>query len=118
MSLVKQIVVCAVLLAGAAAGWFAYRNPEAVGLAGAATTSDQTANGGSAQPGASARIPGVPGAGGAMNVITAPVEASQNTETAVALGTAKAARSVTLYPQVTGLVTEVLFTPGEAVAAG
>ena len=36
----------------------------------------------------------------------------------MALGTAKAARSVTLYPQVTGIVTEVLFRPGEPVEAG
>ena len=35
----------------------------------------------------------------------------------MALGTAKAVRSVTLYPQVTGMVTEILFKPGQAVEA-
>ena len=36
----------------------------------------------------------------------------------MALGTVKAARSVTLYPQVMGIVTEILFTPGRPVTAG
>ena len=36
----------------------------------------------------------------------------------MALGTAKAARSVTLYPQVTGVVADITFKPGQAVEAG
>jgi RND family efflux transporter MFP subunit len=57
------------------------------------------------------------GAGGAVNVITAPVATDQAGETLTALGTAKAARSVTIFPQVTGIVEEIAFTPGGPVDA-
>jgi RND family efflux transporter MFP subunit len=114
MPLLKQLLVCVLLVAAAAAGWLTYNNPEMVGLAreSAADTAPGQARGGGD------RVPGLMGPGGAVNVITAPVEVDSAGETAVALGTAKAARSVTLFPEVTGMVAEVLFTPAAAVAEG
>lgn len=116
MSLFKQVLLSLILVAVAGAGWYAYRNPAAVGLAGESAgepgqAARSTASGGN-------RIPGLIGQGGAVNVITQPVETDQGGQTVTALGTAKAARSVTLYPQVTGIVTDVPFRPGEVVEAG
>jgi RND family efflux transporter MFP subunit len=107
----KQLVVCVLVAILAGAGWYAYRNPYAVGLA-----RERPASAG-APAGAAGRIPGLL-SGGAVNVITASVETNEGGETIVALGTAKAARSVKIFPQVTGMVTELLFTPGQEVAAG
>ncbi|MBA3518955.1 MAG: efflux RND transporter periplasmic adaptor subunit [Rhizobiales bacterium] len=132
MSFFKQLVICLVLVAGAGAGWYVYQNPQITGLAretaegpGAAGGRGPTvAGGGERGPGAGSRgfganrIPGLMGGGGAVNVITAPVETDAGGETVVALGTARAARSVTLFPQVTGVVTEILFRPGQAIDEG
>jgi RND family efflux transporter MFP subunit len=118
MSLLKQALVCLVLVAAAAAGWYVYQRPELVGLAaadGAATAATPGRPGGA---GGGNRIPGLIGGGGALNVITAPVETDAGGETVMALGTAKAARSVTIFPQVSGIVTEVAFIPGQPVEAG
>jgi RND family efflux transporter MFP subunit len=112
MSPLKQLVVCSLLALVAAGGWYVYQNPQMVGLA-RETPASEGQGGGRAN-----RIPGLTGAGGAVNVIAAPVAIDQGGETVTALGTAKAARSVTLYPQVTGVVTEVLFSAGEELEAG
>ncbi len=63
------------------------------------------------------RIPGLIG-GGAVNVVTAQVESDTLGDTVMSLGTAKATRSVTLYPEVSGTVAEVDVVPGKTVAAG
>jgi RND family efflux transporter MFP subunit len=60
----------------------------------------------------------MPGAGGATNVITAAVGTDAEGEAVTALGTAAAAQSVTLFPEVSGIVADVSFEPGEAVQAG
>jgi RND family efflux transporter MFP subunit len=125
MSLLKQAVLCLVLFAAAGAGWYLYQNPEMAGLAREASSGREAGAGAQAAgqaPGRPAgggnRIPGLMSGGGVVNVITAPVETDAGGETITALGTAEAVRSVTLFPQVTGIVTEVLFTPGQAVSAG
>ena len=51
-------------------------------------------------------------------VVTAPVEIDSTGTEIRAIGTAQAAKAVTLYPQVTGVVAKIAFTPGGAVAAG
>lgn len=112
MSLPKQILLCLVLLAIAAGGWYVYRSPDMIGLALESASEDGPAAGGGN------RIPGLLGAGGAVNVVTTPVVMNEGGETIIALGTAKAVRSVTLFPQVTGVVTEILFHAGERVEAG
>jgi RND family efflux transporter MFP subunit len=110
----KQIVACLLLAVVAGAAWYAYQSPQSIGLAREQAGSPGEGTAAATGP---SRIPGLMG-GGAVNVITAPVETDQGGETIVALGTAKAARSVTIFPQVTGMVTELLFTPGQEVQAG
>src|SRR5687768_12049265 len=110
----KQIFACLLFAVVAGAAWYAYQNPQSIGLAREEAGSPGQ---GTAAASGQSRIPGLMG-GGAVNVITAPVETDQGGETIVALGTAKAARSVTIFPQVTGMVVELLFTPGEEVEAG
>ena len=113
MSLFKQVLLCLVIIAIGAVGWYVYQNPSMVGLARETAGGDGEA----ALRGAPGRIPGVI-ADGAVNVVTAPVETDQGGETIRAVGTAEAIRSVTVFPQVTGIVSEVAFTPGEPVEAG
>lgn len=110
MSLFRQALFSAVLIAALAAGWYVYQNP---GIVGVARESAGEQPGGRATAGS--RIPGLLGRGGAVNVITAEVETDPGGEAVVALGTAKAARSVAVYPQVTGIVTDILFRPGGEV---
>lgn len=120
MSLVKQALLCVVLIALAAGGWYAWQNPQMVGMARESAGGESAASQGdaSARTGGGVRIPGVLGPGGELNVITAKVENDPGGDRVTALGTAKAVRSITLFPQVTGVVTEVLFTPGQIVEAG
>ncbi len=122
MSPLKQVALSLLLVAAAGAGWYVYSNPAFVGLAQgtAADTAERTGPpGAAAQPGRGGnRIPGLIGRGRGVNVIAASVEVDAGGETVMALGTAKAVRSVTIYPQVTGIVSDVLFRPGSAVAAG
>ncbi len=114
MSFFKQAILVLLLVAVAGAGWYVYRNPGVVGLAGEST--EAAARGGA--PGAAGnRIPGLLNRGRAVNVVTAAVEMDPGGETVVALGTAKAARSVAIYPQVTGVVSDVPFRPGDEVEA-
>ena len=113
MSIWKQAILCLVLVVAAATGWYAYRNPDVVGLA----REGAGESGGRQAEGRENRIPGLIG-GGAVNVVTAPVEADASGDTVMALGTVKALHSVTVFPQVSGVVDKILFTPGQAVEAG
>lgn len=112
MSPAKQATFSLLLVVLAAAGWYVYEHPGMVGMAredaGASGVEDSGSN----------RIPGLLGEGRAVNVVTAAVQADASGERVVAVGSAKAAQSVTIFPQVTGIVTKVLFSPGEAVEAG
>lgn len=112
MSVLKQVLVCLVLLAGAGAAWFVYEDPQMVGLA---KPSDAPAERSGGRRGG---IPGVAGPGGDINVITAVVQTDAGGDSAMALGTAKAVRSVTLFPEVTGVVEQILFSSGQMVEAG
>ncbi len=59
------------------------------------------------------------GSGGrATLVVTAPVVMTETADRVSAIGTAEAARTVAIFPRVTGMVTEVAFTSGERVEAG
>jgi RND family efflux transporter MFP subunit len=118
MTYLKQALLCLVLLA-AAAGWYVYRNPETLAFAreSAGPTGQGPAQGRGAGGGGGNRIPGLV-SGGAVNVVTAPVEVDAGGESVLALGTAEAVRSVNIVPEVSGVVSEVLFTPGEPVEEG
>ncbi len=119
MSFWKQAILSFVLVAAAAGGWYYYSHQWAGALerqaAGASNRSGAAGRAG--EGGGGNRIPGLIG-GGAVNVVTAPVETDDAGDSVIALGTAKAARSVTLYPQVSGMVAEVLVVPGKTVKTG
>jgi RND family efflux transporter MFP subunit len=118
MSLVKQILLSLILVGAGLGSWHAYRNPEILGAAG------EVSSGGAQEPQArgarGGRPAGAPGGrgGGVANVVTATVAMERIDEAVAALGTAKAVRSVTVFPQVTGIVEEIAFTPGSRVEAG
>lgn len=107
MSTAKQLVVALVIVLIAAAGWVVYDRPAF--LFG---TPEVAARGGGG-PG------GFSGFGrGPTAVIAAAVEIDASGTDVRALGTAVAAREVTLQSQVSGIVSEVNFTPGGEVEAG
>ena len=128
MSPQKQAILSLVLVAAVAGGWYLYRNPAIVGIASDEGTAreagpqqaegDVGRSGGQGGSGRDNRIPGLIGGGGAVNVVTAAVEMDRSGNRIVALGTAKAAHSVVLYPQVSGVVADITFKPGQEVAAG
>lgn len=114
MSLWKQALLCVVLLALGAGGWYVARNPQLIGM-------DRTSGaGGSRAPGSSGAGGGGPGGsrGGQVLVVAAPVESDTAAARVISIGSAKAAQSVTLFPQVTGVVDAISFTPGKHVDAG
>ena len=107
MTRFRQLLVCAVLLAAAGAGYFLF--------SGGTEETGTTAQGPAGQ---SRGIAGLGGPGGSVNVITAKVSSDDGGATVTSLGTAKAARSVAVTPQITGIVAEVAFEPGSRVEEG
>jgi len=122
VSLFKQIILSLVVLGAAYGGWYVYQNPQLVSLARETVGVEPQAEGGRGGPGGpsvrGAGIAGVRGPGGATNVVAATVEADNSAERLTALGSAKAVRAVAIFPQVTGMVEEIAFAPGEAVEEG
>jgi len=112
MTRFRQLLVCAVLLAAAGAGYFMFSG----GTEGTGTAAESAAAPGAR--GGGRGIAGLGGPGGSVNVITAKVSSDDGGATVTSLGTAKAARSVAVTPQVTGIVAEVEFRPGTRVEAG
>ncbi len=113
MSFWKQALLSLVVVAAAAAGWYFYSHQPM------AEFQQQVAGapGRNGAGGGQSRVPGLI-RGGAVNVVTAPVETDNAADTVMALGTAKAARSVVLYPRVSGVVADILFEPGQKVEKG
>jgi RND family efflux transporter MFP subunit len=119
VSILKQILLSLVVLGAAYGGWYVYQNPQIVSLARETPGDQAEAERGHGGPsGRAGRIAGVRGPGGAINVVAAPVEVDHTAARLTALGSAKAVRSVKIFPQVTGIIEEITFTPGEAVAEG
>ena len=116
MSVIRQIVLSLIVVLVAAAGWYAYDHgyfSANQGGRGAPAGAGQAAGGGSP------RGQGFGGGrGGAVLVVTAPVTSDDTGIDVRAIGTVAAAQEVTLYPQDSGIVTEVAFTPGTKVAKG
>lgn len=98
MSWLRQVIGVAVIAALAAGAWV---------LLSGSNASDSSGAGG--RPG---------GGGGGAPVVTEPVVFTNADQTLRAIGTADAARSVTLYPASNGEVALVLFSAGEMVTAG
>ncbi len=116
MSVFRQIALSLVVILIAAAGWYAYDQGwfSASGSAPQPAAGSQRAGGGGSGGGRSGGGRG--GFGGAVLVVTAPVTTDDTGIDVRAIGTVAAAQEVTLYPQDSGIVTEVAFTPGSKVA--
>ena len=103
-----QLLAITLLVAAAAGGWYFFGGGrESTGpTAGIAT-------------GNSPRAPGARGMNrGPVLVVTAPVEIDNAGEDIRSIGTLAAAQDVVLYPEVTGIVAEILVKPNEKVKAG
>lgn len=119
MTPARQIGLIAAVFVVAAGAWFAWSGGWFGAAAPEAATAAQQPNGGAGGGGQGPNRGGGQGrAAAAVPVVTA-VAGSDDTGLEVrAVGTVAAARAVTIYPQATGVVTEVTFTPGTAVAEG
>ena len=117
MSPARQIALSAAVLVAVAGGWLAYERGWFGGAEDAASVAQQSGGG---NPGRS----GGQGTGGggrvapAVPVVTATVEIDNSGLEVRAIGTVAAARAITLFPEATGIVTELTFAPGTAVTAG
>jgi RND family efflux transporter MFP subunit len=93
----RQLIITVLVVIAAAAGWY-FLGPRS-----------ETPEGATAAQGT--RGPGR----GNINVVTEPVVFETVTDELQSVGTAVAVKAVTLFPQVTGVVTEVAVEAGEAV---
>lgn len=117
MRLSGQILSSLLLVAVAGAGWFAYEHRDAflgggdgpVAAAGGQPSRPAGAGGPGRGPGAFAGPP---------LVVAATVAIDTSGSDVRAIGTLAAEKAVTLYPQVTGIVSAVNVQPGAAVKAG
>ncbi len=116
MSANRQIVLSLIVILIAAAGWYAYdqgyfsTQQGAGGPPGAREAGGGGGGGGRGGQGF--------GRGGPVLVVTAPVATDDTGIDVRAIGTVAAEQEVTLYPQDSGIVTDVAFTPGTKVAKG
>lgn len=120
MSITRQILLSLLLVAVVGGGWLLYQRPELV-FGPVEESADSGRPGGPASgPGSGGGGPGGarPGGPGQTLVVVAAVETDDSGTEVRSIGTAAATRSVTLYPQVSGIVTSVDFTPGSEVTAG
>jgi RND family efflux transporter MFP subunit len=120
MSIARQIFLSLLLIAIVAGGWvlvqrpaFIFGTPEET--AEATRPAGPGTSGGGGPGGAAGARPG--GFGQAL-VVTAPVGTDDSATEVRAIGSATAARAVTLYAQVSGIVTALSFTPGSEVRSG
>ncbi len=106
MSLTKQFLLSLLVLVLIGGGWFAYENRA------------QFLGGPAAPPVAGTPAARGPGGQGAVPVVAGPVEIDSTGDELSAIGTLTAAREVDIYSQVTGIVTDLGFTPGSQVTSG
>ncbi len=107
MSVIRQVLLSLIVVAVAVTGWLAYDR----GYFSAVETESAGSPEGRGLPGGRFGSAAAP-------VIAAEVETDDIGLDVHAIGTVAAARAVTLYPQVTGVVTDVAFVPGTRVEAG
>lgn len=115
MSIWKQIIAVAVICGAAYIGWTQFEafTPDAAPATGTDAASVEDQRGGGRRGGRGFRGSRQGGA-----VVTAEVTEAEAGSRLVAIGSAEAAKSVTLYSQTAGIVAEVAFRPGDRVAAG
>ncbi len=126
MALFKQILLSLVVIVLAAGGWYVYQHRdglfgagETVAEAGATTgqgPGKQGAGAGTGAPGAGGRQ--ARGFGGPPLVVTAVVTTDSSGAEVRAIGTLAAAKAITLFAQVTGIVSAVDFKQGAKVDEG
>jgi len=110
MSATRQVVLSVLVLLLVAVGVFAFERGWFHSAAPAAQTAGAPAQGGASRPaGAAAQ---------AVPVVTAKVTTDSTGLNVTTIGTVSAAQEVTLYPEVTGFVTEIDFKAGDAVQKG
>ncbi len=121
MSAFKQILLSLVVVLIAAAGWYAYDKGYLFAKQGGANVAQSPGGAGAGgRPGAGGGPGGSRGGagGGQTLVVTAEVAMDDAGMEVRAIGTVAAARAVTLFAQVTGIVVEAPFTPGSQVEEG
>ncbi len=115
MSVIRQIVLSLVVILIAAAGWYAYSQGWFSMSQGGGGPAAAGQGGGAGGP-RGAGFAG--GRGGPVLVVTAPVGTDNTGVDVRAIGTVAAAQEVTLYPQDSGIVVGIEFTPGAKVTKG
>ncbi|MCX5512213.1 hypothetical protein C3941_09080 [Kaistia algarum] len=110
MSIGKQALLAVFVLLLAGAGWYAFQHRAS--LFGGA----EVASGGTAGGGQGGQRGGGRGVSGPTPVVTDVVGSDVTGEEVRAVGTVLVPRSINLYPQVSAIVTEVLFKAGDKVA--
>ncbi|MBN9017365.1 MAG: efflux RND transporter periplasmic adaptor subunit [Rhizobiales bacterium] len=109
MSVGKQLFLSLLVILLAGAGWYVFEHRASLfGGEGAVTAAAPGAAGGGARRGQ--------GGFGPTPVVTDLVASDVSSESVRAVGTVLAPRSVNVYPQVTAIVTELLFKAGDKVA--
>ena len=117
MSATRQIALSIVLVLMLAAGWLGYQRGW-FGSHGQQAATTAASGGGGAAGGQQGNRNGGAGGAPAAPVITAAVATDNTGLDVTAIGTVAAAQEVTLYPEVTGFVTDISFKPGTPVASG
>lgn len=111
MSTTKQILLSLLILILAGAGWYAFSHRESLLGGGNSATASNAAAG----QGSSGSRRGQ-GGFGPTPVVTDVVGSDATGEVVRAVGTVSVPRSINIYPQVTAIVTDVLFKAGDHVA--
>lgn len=114
MSVSRQIFLSLLVVLIAAGGWYVIDNRSTLfgGATAAKSGESPTAGGGRSGSGKASR------GGGEVPVVTARVGVDAAGEQIRAIGTLTAAKAVTLFPEVTGIVEAVEVTPGARVEEG
>jgi RND family efflux transporter MFP subunit len=119
MSAIKQILLSLAVVLVAAAGWYAWDRGY---IFAKPSVQSADARGGAQGTGGGPQRAGGGGAGpagrGVVFVVTAPVGTDNTGIDVQAIGTVAAARAVTLYPEASGIVTDVAFKAGQQVKTG
>lgn len=102
MPLWKQLLLCLVVVLVAGGGWYAFQNRDSNAEGASGTAASAGAGGGQ-------------GRLAPTFVVTNTVTSEVASDLVRSVGTVKVPRSVNLYPQVSAIVTEVLFKAGDKV---
>jgi RND family efflux transporter MFP subunit len=116
MSLSRQIVLSLLVVLFAAGGWYGLNHRDDLFGAGAARETGESPSGGNGRGGGEGG--NSPSRGGAVPVVTARVGIDTAGTEIRAVGTLTAAEAVTIFPEVTGIVSAVEIEPGADVDKG